>query len=89
MATIKAKFNDLKNENSKLLSSIKLQSKKVELCKEDLQNMLSRVGGMIETFKLVENAFIDVWDKASSKVRQIAMFKRVHRKDKIKVNWDV
>jgi hypothetical protein len=54
-----------------------------------LQNMLSRVGGMIETFKLVENAFIDVWDKASSKVRQIAMFKRVHRKDKIKVNWDV
>jgi hypothetical protein len=60
MATIKAKLNDLKNENSKLLSSIKLQSKKVELCKEDLQNMLSRVGGMIETFKLVEDALIDV-----------------------------
>jgi hypothetical protein len=46
MATIKAKFNDLKNEKIKLSSSIKLQSKKVELCKEDLQIMLFKVGGM-------------------------------------------
>jgi hypothetical protein len=60
VATIKAKLNDLKNENSKLLSSIKLQSKKVELCKEDLQNMLFRGGGMIEAFQLIENALIDV-----------------------------
>jgi hypothetical protein len=50
VATIKAKLNDLKNEKTKLSSSIKLQSKKVELCKEELQNMLSGVCGMTETF---------------------------------------
>jgi hypothetical protein len=54
-----------------------------------LQNMLFRGGGMIEAFQLIENALIDVWDKASSKVRQIARFKRAHKKDKIMVDWDV
>ncbi len=60
MATIKAKLNHLKNEKAKLSSSIKLQSKKVELCKEDLQNMLYGVGGMTKAFQLIENALTDV-----------------------------
>ncbi len=60
MTTIKAKLSDLKNEKAKLSSSIKLQSKNVELCKEDLQNMLSRASGMIQAFQLVENALTDV-----------------------------
>ncbi len=89
VATIKAKLNDLKNEKAKLLSSIKLQSKKVELCKEDLQNMLSRVCGMIEAFQLVENALIDVRVKASSKVRHIVGSERAHGMDRTMVDWDV
>jgi Cu/Ag efflux protein CusF len=60
VATIKAKLNHLKNEKAKLSSSIKLQSKKVELCKEDLQNMLYGVGGMTKAFQLIENALTDV-----------------------------
>jgi hypothetical protein len=60
VTTIKAKLSDLKNEKAKLSSSIKLQSKNVELCKEDLQNMLSRASGMIQAFQLVENALTDV-----------------------------
>ncbi len=83
MATIKAKFNDLKNEKAKLSSSIKLLSKKVELCTEDLQNMLSRVGGMTKAFQLIENALTNVWIKVSSKVRQIARFEGVHGMNKI------
>jgi hypothetical protein len=54
VATIKAKFSDLKNEKIKLLFSIKLQSKKVELCKDDLQNMLSRASGMTNILVSIE-----------------------------------
>jgi hypothetical protein len=48
VATIKAKFSELKTEKAKLVFLIKLQSKKLELCKEDLQNMMSRERDMIE-----------------------------------------
>jgi hypothetical protein len=51
--------------------------------------MLSRASGMIQAFQLVENALTDVWNKASSKVKQIAGSKGVHRMDKIMADWDV
>jgi hypothetical protein len=64
VATIKEKLNDLKNGKVKLSFSIKLQFKKVELCKENLLNMFSRVGGIKKNI-IVSRKCIDRYARQS------------------------
>ncbi len=68
MATTMAQLSEMNNEKAKLSTSIKLQEEKVELCKKGLQNAMDGDSVMIEGFKAIESALIDVKNVAKTQM---------------------
>jgi len=73
----------LKSEKAELSALIKIQSSKVQMCKEKLHDVLVGASDMTKAFQTIEITLTNVKGATKTRISQMVGFEGVSRMDKL------